>query len=378
MMRAILILLCLSGNFAFCEPEGKICQLRHCLAIVDAGSTGSRLHIYAYNLDNNNTPFQIDKLWSKKTKPGFSNIDYENISAYLTNLFSQAPEKNIPVYFFATAGMRLETHTKQQLKYKALQEWFRTQPQWKLIDVKTISGKDEAIYGWLAMNYILGGLQSGEKPLVGLLDMGGSSVQIAVPVKKEDAIDPKDLVRLNIYGRQITLFVHSFLGIGQTQILHQFFYKDNCFPNNYPLSDETKGKGNASTCEQDISELLNLIHEVNSIVNPILTTNQGISWYTINGLESMVKNKPFDFRNQQFTSQSMLQQAEQKVCRQPWKALSRKYASNEYIHIECLLAAYYYALIVHGYGIPRNQTINYVSDKNAPDWTLGVVLQQPK
>ena len=91
------------------------CQQQHCVAIVDAGSTGSRLHIYAYDLDKTNTAINIKELWSKKIKPGLATVDANQatLDAYLTTLFSSAPEANLPVYFYATAGMRLLPQPKQ-------------------------------------------------------------------------------------------------------------------------------------------------------------------------------------------------------------------------------------------------------------------------
>ncbi|VEH35113.1 ectonucleoside triphosphate diphosphohydrolase [Legionella sainthelensi] len=49
----------------YAEPAS--CTEHQCIAVVDAGSTGSRAHIFAYNLDETNTPSQIHEIWSKKS-----------------------------------------------------------------------------------------------------------------------------------------------------------------------------------------------------------------------------------------------------------------------------------------------------------------------
>ena len=243
MMRVMFILLCLFSSFSNAAVQNTVCQQRHCLAVVDAGSTGSRLHIYAYDLDDKKRPVQIDQIWLNKVKPGFASIEPQNIDAYLTNLFLEAPKQNIPVYFYATAGMRLVSQPKQQLYYQTLQQWFATQAPWMLQDAKTISGKQEGLFGWLAVNYKLGTLQSSDKPLVGTMDMGGASVQIALPVEQTDTMDPNDIVRLDTYDdRHITLFVHSFLGLGQTEVSHQYLNSSNCFSYDYPLPNEQSGR----------------------------------------------------------------------------------------------------------------------------------------
>ncbi len=56
---------------------------------------------------------------------------------------------------------------------------FRFEPGW----ARTVSGSEEGMYGWVAMNYVLGALQttataSGDRrATVGALDLGGSSLE---------------------------------------------------------------------------------------------------------------------------------------------------------------------------------------------------------
>lgn len=373
MMRAIFILLCLFSSFVHAGED--TCQQRHCLAVVDAGSTGSRLHVYAYDLDDHNRPIQIEQVGLKRMSPGLANIELKNLDTYLTHLFSQAPEETIPVYVYATAGMRLVSHTKQQQYYQSIQQWFNHHPQWRLQDAKTISGKQEGIFGWLAVNYQLGVLQSDDKPLVSMMDMGGASIQIATPAEHLEAIDEQDLVQLNIYGRHVDLFVHSFLGLGQTEVSHHYLNAAHCFPYDYPLPNESKGQGDAEFCQQDISTLINSVHKVDRLVKPVLAANATASWYVVSGLGSLARNNSFDFGNNQFTSQSLLKQADKAFCQQSWHALSHQSDSNEYSLINCLSASYYYGLLVNGYGLSPNQLIHFMSDEEEPDWTLGVVLQ---
>ncbi len=189
------------------------CQQHQCLAIVDAGSTGSRLHIYAYDRDKTNSPIHITELWSKKISPGFATLEpnQTEVAAYLTQLFSESPIKNIPVYFYATAGMRLLPQGKQQRLYVFLQNWFNEQPQWQLLTAKTITGTEEGLFGWLATAYLLGEFSSTKKTSLGVMDMGGASVQVIFPVQKKQEINSNDLYSLNLYGRHITLFISVML-----------------------------------------------------------------------------------------------------------------------------------------------------------------------
>lgn len=379
MLRIIVMLGCLfSVITVHAGNVSQTCQERHCVAIVDAGSTGSRLHIYAYDLDEKKAPIQIEQLWSKKIKPGLATIEpkQENIEAYVDELFAQAPEQNLPVYFYATGGMRLVSKPKQALYYQLIQQWFTMHPQWTLIDAKTITGQFEGALGWLAVNYNLGSLQDTDKPLVSVMDMGGASVQIALPVLHSNEISERDLMQMNIYGRHIELFVHSFLGLGQTEVSHQYFNSAPCFSNDYPLPNETRGQGDAITCQRDISYLINQVHQVNSLIAPVIAANPVSSWYAMSGLSTLVKNKLFNFSDNQFTNQALLQQADSELCQPSWNTLSNLYPDNDYTYINCLTSSYYYGLMVNGYGISPEQDIHYLPGDDEPDWTVGAVLYQ--
>lgn len=350
------------------------CQSNPCMAVVDAGSSGTRLHIFSYELDNTNTPINIHEIWTKKNKPGISNLELTAINNYFTNLFTDAPVNHIPVYLYATGGMRLLSANQQNQIYKQIDQWFTQQSDWTLQAAKTISGNDEALFDWLSVNYQLGTLQSANTQSIGVMDMGGASVQIAFPIKTSEPTQGK-FAKLMLYGQSIKLYTHSFLGLGQNEMSHQFLNFPACFEDNYPLPDGGMGKGDAEACAQQVSFLLNNVHEVNQQVQPLLQTNQIDAWYTIGGgINNLITNKPFQFDNDTFTNQSMLEQANKDICQQPWDALNEQYSNNEYLYMYCLLPSYYYSLMVKGYGISPEQTIHLLPGNSGIDWSLGVVL----
>lgn len=352
------------------------CQQHHCVMIVDAGSTGSRLHLYLYDLDAQEQPIQIKEIQSNKITPGFAmlELDQSVVDNYLTRLFSVFQEPNIPVYFYATGGMRLLSATLQQSKFELLHHWFDAQSQFPLSEAKTISGYEESVYGWLAVNYQTGSLISSEKPFVGVMDMGGASVQIAFPVRQTNNINSNDLVKLDIYGREVKLFVHSFLGLGLTEVSHQFLQRPECFPEGYPLPDGGYGKGNAEKCQHDISKLVQFIHKVKPLVHSVLQANEPSEWHASSGLSSMAKSAPFVFPTNMFTSKSLLEQAEEKICHRSWQDVQSELLDNDYLYLDCLAASYYYALLVNGYGLSPEEVIHVLPNDLSGDWTLGVVV----
>ena len=377
-MRRVFVLLICWFVVVNVNAGSVTCQERHCIAVVDAGSTGSRLHLYAYDLDTSNNPVQISELWSKKIKPGLASVEPNQhaIDAYLSILFESSPEQHMPVYFYATGGMRLLPHPTQQLYYQAVQQWFSAEAQWQLMDAKTISGNEEGVFGWLAVNYQLGAFKSTDKPLASVMDMGGASVQVTFPVQNVENIDHHDIVEIDIYGRHLVLFVHSFLGLGQSLLSHQFLNEESCFANGYQLPSGLLGKGDASSCRGSVSKLINTVHEVSSIVKPAIASNASNKWYAMDGVALLAENKPFSFENKQFTNQGLLEQADSQICHQEWQDVHAQYSSNNYLYGYCLFPAYYYALMVDGYGLHPDQSINFLPQGQDLGWTLGVVLHK--
>jgi len=346
------------------------------MAVIDAGSTGSRLHLYSYDLEGNN-PVHIEKIFSKKIQPGISNVELNtaSINQYLNVLFSEKSDKAIPVYFYATAGMRLLSNERQHVYYEKIRQWFDANSQWSLREAKTISGKEEGLYGWLAVNYGLGGLTTNDTPLVGVMDTGGASVQVAFPVTNSEDVDNDSRVDLNLYGKHFQLFVHSFLGIGQNELDHQYLDEANCFPKNYLLPNETSAHGDFSLCKQETSSLINTVHHVDAIVKPVLKSNPVQLWYGIGAITYLVQTPPLKLINNEFSTQDLAIWADQEFCHQDWKSLNAQYPQNEYLYTSCLNASYFYALFTEGYGIQKDQPIHILpKEQNKDDWTLGVVL----
>ncbi len=358
--------------------SNTLCQQHHCLGVVDAGSTGSRLHFYVYDLDSNNNPIQVEEKWSKKVKPGFSLLDLEQatVDSYLTELLPDQTEQGVPVYFYATAGMRLLSASKQQSYYHAVETWFAKQSTWHLMEAKTINGRDEGVFGWLAVNYRLGTLTGAESASVGVMDTGGASVQVVFPIKDDDSSHDKNVVHLTLYEKHIALFSHSWLGLGQTLVSQQFLNHSICFPNGYPLPDGLLATGDAQACQEEIAHLINDVHHVSAAVKPRLSTNPPKDWYVMGGLAHSIQSPLFHMANNQMSSASLIEQADSAACQAPWTSLLSAYPKHDMLYLECLNAAYYYALLVQGYGLMPKEPIHLVPGDSGNDWTLGVVLHQ--
>lgn len=362
----IIALLCISFS-AFSID----CSNNTCIAVVDAGSSGSRLHVYSAHYEANHLPTFREE-WSKKINPGISSVlfEQESVNIYLNQLFKDAPIlESVPLYFYATAGMRLQSQPRQEQLYSLISNWFQQQTSWQLIEAKTITGQDEGLYGWLAVNYQLNTL-SGEKPPVGVLDMGGASVQIAFPVKKK-LTQESNFKSIDLYGHHYDLFIHSFLGLGQNELAHQFLTNPECFSNNYSTPEQTPGQGDAIQCSQSITHLINRVQHVKQLIYPNRLFKSNNQWFVLGGLAELAKSPIFSL-NTEFSSEQLIDVADQRICKQEWAELSMQYPNDGYVYEDCLLASYYYSLITEGYGFRTNERLNYSSENN--DWTIGVLL----
>lgn len=370
-MRNILIgigLLFTADLFA----QTTLCQEHHCVGVVDVGSTGSRLHVYTYDLDSTQSPIQIKEQWSKKVTPGFSTVELKQakIDEYLNDLFLNQVDDTLPVYFYATAGMRLLPASSQQAYYESAKKWFANQPYLKLMDVKTITGKDEGVFGWLAVNYHLHTLTNPSATPIGVMDMGGASVQIVFPVDKKITLPSARVAQFNLYGKDFTLYSYSALGLGQTLVTQQFLNQKACFPNDYMLADGEAAEGNAVSCQEEVTHLVNDVHHVADELRVALDVSHK-TWYASGGITYLSQNSLLNFK-ETLTSASLLTQAQQQACHVSWSTLQNMNTNGDSLYNVCLNASYYYALMVHGYGIPQDAPIHLAAQGS--DWTLGVVL----
>lgn len=223
---------------------------------MDAGSSGTRLHIYkwkdpararhdASKDDLQSLPeIKTKKHWTLKIRPGVSTfadkpeeVGREHLQALIDHAVENVPKENhrdTPVFLMATAGMRLLKPAQQNALTSEICRYLQQNTEFFLPDcgahVQVIPGETEGLYGWLASNYLLGGFDHPDKHMhgkghhtYGFLDMGGASAQIAFAPNATEAekhANDLKLVRLrNLVGepREYKVFTATWLGFGVNQ-----------------------------------------------------------------------------------------------------------------------------------------------------------------
>lgn len=196
------------------------------VAIIDAGSSGSRLFIYEINVDGNkkvNLLYPLNPEQKKESKGrALSKIvnHTDSVKAFLQSMTSKYECDSIDLYILATAGMRLKPKAQADAIYNKMLKQHDINGYY-IKSAMTISGQYEGLYGWIAANYDNGKLgfsKKGNKKSLkfigkpnGILEIGGASMQLAFPTKKSH---PDCLTRPGINN----IYCKSYLGGGVDQI----------------------------------------------------------------------------------------------------------------------------------------------------------------
>lgn len=221
--------------------------------ILDAGSSGTRVHIYRW-LNSTKarlkaTPKELQglpklttkKIWTKKKHPGVSAfaerpsaVGEEHLKDLLEHALSYVPKDQVadtPLFLMATAGVRLLSNSQRAALLNEICRYAQSTTSFSLpscdMHIQAISGETEGLYGWIAANYLLGGFDNPEEHehgknhhTYGFLDMGGASAQIAfAPNQTESEKHANDLKllrmrKLNGESSEYKVFVATWLGFG--------------------------------------------------------------------------------------------------------------------------------------------------------------------
>ena len=137
--------------------------------VIDAGSTGSRLHLFRY------TGGKLVAETLGKVEPGLSSFAQGGTSKHskaiksIENLLKRAADRikstdqgapaPVPLLVRATAGMRLVPEADQTRLYAAMRSDFATRVAPSLpvkfsLSIETITGKQEAFFGFVSANFL--------------------------------------------------------------------------------------------------------------------------------------------------------------------------------------------------------------------------------
>uniref|UniRef100_A0A3Q2XCS0 nucleoside diphosphate phosphatase n=1 Tax=Hippocampus comes TaxID=109280 RepID=A0A3Q2XCS0_HIPCM len=190
----------------------------------DAGSTGTRIHIYKFiQKDPVELPV-LDNEMYHAVKPGLSAYK-DNPEEVLRQLLKIAkktvPEeewRRTPVVLKATAGLRLLPEDKACALLNEVRHVFHESPFYVPSNSVTImNGTNEGMFLYIYFFFARGHLYSNTKRTVGILDLGGGSTQITFLPKSKKTVESAPhsyIAKFNLFNSTYQLYTHSYLGNG--------------------------------------------------------------------------------------------------------------------------------------------------------------------
>ncbi|KAE8663167.1 putative apyrase 1 [Hibiscus syriacus] len=206
---------------------------RQYAVIFDAGSSGSRVHVYCFDRNLDLVPIGSELEIFEQIKPGLSSYanDPQAAADSLISLLEKAESavpvdlrSKTPVRVGATAGLRaLEGNAADRI-LQAVRDLLKDRSTLKsdANGVRILDGSQEGSYAWVTINYLLGNLGGTYKDTVGIVDLGGGSVQMAYAISKDaaskapSAPDGEDnyVNQMYLKGSKYYLYIHSYLNYG--------------------------------------------------------------------------------------------------------------------------------------------------------------------
>ncbi|KAL3351380.1 hypothetical protein AABB24_019793 [Solanum stoloniferum] len=394
--------------------------------IFDAGSSGSRVHVFCFDENLDLVPIGNELELFVQKKPGLSSFASDPVAAAdsllpllkdAENVVPRNLRSNTPVRVGATAGLRqLEGDASDRI-LQAVRDFLKSKSSFKANAdaVIVLDGNQEGAYQWVTINYLLGKLGKKYSDTVGVVDLGGGSVQMAYAISESDAqkapklSDGEDTYVQELYlkGTKYFLYVHSYLHYGllaaRAEILkvsgesgspcilggHHGTYKYGGAV--YPASSTSQGSS-MSTCREVALKAL----KINEPACTHMKCTFGGVWNggggdgqknmfvasfffdraaeagIINPSLAVAKVRPTDYES-----------AANRAC-----ATGLEGAKSEFPHVEtdnlpylCMDLVYQYTLLVDGFGLQPQQEITLVKKveyKNSfveAAWPLGSAIE---
>eukprot|EP00760_Papus_ankaliazontas_P031108 PhM_4_TR5185/c0_g1_i1/m.99152/K01526/E3.6.1.42; guanosine-diphosphatase len=362
----------------------------------DAGSTGSRIHVFEFVFEPNN--IKLEREVFEQLKPGLSSFasDPDAAARSLIPLLEVAMKEVpadqracTPMLLKATAGLRLVGADKSEAVLNAVRRLFATYPFRLPSDaVMVMDGVDEGPYAWLTVNFLLGHFNTGatKKKTAGIMDLGGGSTQIVFEPDSTNTLRdaPAQYVRkITLFGQDYHLYQNSYLGFGLKEAQKKM--KSRLGSGNVPClpaAASVTHNGNTLTGKEDatyedcaavaesILQKSNMCSRVPcsffGVYQPPITKTFSGDWYIFSYfydlMEERIKQKSTD----------VFPLAELKA------AAAEACAKTNNKGTMCMDHSFIYALLSHGYELPDTTPVYLKKKINGIEtaWALGAMITE--
>lgn len=412
------------ANSWFGKPNRSTNLLSYAV-IFDAGSSGSRVHVFCFDENIRLVKVGGEIEVFEHREPGLSDFSKdpakgaESLLPLLDTALKVVPasqKAQTPVRLGATAGFRtLPGNEAENLLQEARillgNSGFNFTPSW----VNIIDGTQEGSYQWVTINYLRGSLGQKFDRTVGIVDLGGGSVQMAYAISDEDFErapksenkETSDVQKIKLLGLTYNLYVHSYLRYGLLAFRAEVFKQETtglnpCVPRGYKGTylyagidfavKATEEGSNFSQCQEVVLKSLNVGHECAH-----MKCSFGGIWNGGGGdgfkqlfVASFFFDKAVDagiVRSKKLASAIVkpyqFEEAAQRFCQLSIPEIAVRYPrlKEEKAKYICLDLVYIYNLLVKGFRIDQNQKLTLVkrvhfrgSEVEAA-WPLGSAIE---
>lgn len=366
-------------------------------AIVDAGSSGSRIYLYKIEIKGAKT--RVEDLWSAEPKdvPGLSDFKDRAGEVYAAGIVPLlAPlqtalrnkglkESDISLDVLATGGLRLLDADQSEAILKGVRTGLTT-TKFKLGRVEILPPELEGVLAWADLNALLDRFTSGKETL-GVVEIGGASSQIAYELRGQTEVAAKTWL---IQGHPYRIFSRSFLGLGQNAARKSMVHSvgggiegNPCYPHGVIVADKKigvdglTGAFDFSRCRNLYQEVIRLNPDLDSAIlrgadhqafvgigqgNPIGPIQGSIRLWKLKG------SNPYDSLNVIETS-----------CRSSWPNFRDQFGGDLVNQNQCANSVFIETLLYDsaGFGLGSHQLKHLASvGGRVPSWTRGLVLLQ--
>ncbi|KAB5528656.1 hypothetical protein PHYPO_G00142760 [Pangasianodon hypophthalmus] len=405
--------------------------------VLDAGSSHTAMFIYKWPADKQNDTGIVSQhsechvkgggISSYASQRGGAARSLEVCMEQAMQDIPKARHQATPLYLGATAGMRLLniSHPKESGEIlKEVEEKLKSYP-FRFKGATILTGQEEGAYGWVTVNYLLenfikygfvGHWLSPGKETVGALDFGGASTQITFETK-DNVEDKNNLMKLQLYGRNYSIYTQSFLCYGKDQMLRKLLahlvksqgtdglITHPCYPAGHnvsktldilfdspctatskptPFKGEKQlnivGSGNYQQCMGNMSQIFSFQPcsyskcSFNGIFQPNVTGKFmafSAFYYTYYFLQQATGIT--------VTSPKLLEEAAITVCNMTFQEMVKKVPDqSNRLQDYCATTVFIQVLLLKGYGFDLNSFSHISFQKKAGDtsigWALGYIL----
>eukprot|EP00112_Aurelia_sp_Birch-Aquarium-sp1_P010641 Seg2266.4 transcript_id=Seg2266.4/GoldUCD/mRNA.D3Y31 product="Ectonucleoside triphosphate diphosphohydrolase 1" protein_id=Seg2266.4/GoldUCD/D3Y31 len=408
----------------------------HYGVIIDAGSSHTEITIYRWPSDRKYRGTALVKQMAYATCSGVGISSFKDdpdkakdvikicMDSIALKKVSKHNRKHTPVYVGATAGMRLlcarNSTTCDEIIESVREGLKKYDFEKKKDNVRVLTGKEEGIYGWVSVNLMKKKIgrrkDKNDTRTFGALDMGGASAEISFIPKEGTKIPDDYKVSLRLYGKNYTVYTHSFLCYGKKEaerrllasLVQRSGYSTNvsnpCYPIGFqsnqtaenlwlapcslkpdntifPLTEKKSytftGTSDFKECEKSVMRLFNETKcnfgscSFDNVYQPEIYGR----FMAYSGYGFVAKF----FNFSQDDSIGRMIKAGENFCSENWEKVkeSHKSTPEKYLHKYCFDAVYVSKILTHGFHFKKeSKKVQFVTKINDMDvnWSLGYMV----